>query len=115
MQYKTLVVCASAALVATAIACSKNSETPVSPSPAQSGVSEAGPGGATLKASTPTPQSPVNGQQPDQLVLVAGKSTLTYGDPNTPLQYEFDIMNSAGSTSIAGCKSAAVNPSGSTV
>ena len=112
MQYKTLVACVSAAVLAVGIACSKNSSTPVSPSPAQSGGTEAGPGGATLKASTPTPQSPTNGQQPDQLVLVAGKSTLTYGNASTPLQYEFDIMNSGGTASMPGCNSGAISAGG---
>ena len=90
MQYKTLVVCASAAALAAALACSKNPETPVAPSASQPGTADAGPDGSTLKVSAPTPQSPVNNQQPDTLVLTAAKSTASYGS-QTPLSYEFEI------------------------
>ena len=100
MQYKTLVVCASAAALAAALACSKNPESPVAPSPSQPGVADAAADGSTLKVSAPTPQSPVNGQQPDSLVLTAGKSTATYGT-ETPLSYEFEIKNS-GNTTVCG-------------
>ena len=51
MQYKTLVLCASAAVLATAIACSKSPETPVAPSSSQSGDSDAAADGSTLKVS----------------------------------------------------------------
>jgi hypothetical protein len=98
MQHRTLVVCASVALLAFGIACSKNTETPASPSAAEPGSSAANPDGSTLKASAPTPQSPINNQQPDELVLVAGKSRATYADPNTPFSYEFEVRN-AGATS----------------
>ena len=100
MQYKTLVVCASAAALAAALACSKNPETPVAPSSSQPGVADAAADGSTLKVSAPTPQSPVNEQQPDSLVLTAGKSTATYGS-ETPLSYEFEIKNS-GNTTVCG-------------
>jgi hypothetical protein len=96
MKSKTLVLCASVTVLAVALACSDNS-TPVSPSPSGGGVSEAGPDGSTLKASAPTPQSPVNNQQPDQLLLVAGKSTATFSQ-STPLSYEFEIKNQGGTT-----------------
>ena len=100
MQYKTLLVCASAAALAAALACSKNPESPVAPSSSQPGVADAAADGSTLKVSAPTPQSPVNGQQPDSLVLTAGKSTATYGS-ETPLSYEFEIKNS-GNTTVCG-------------
>jgi len=97
MQYKTLIVCASAAALATAIACSKTPETPVAPSSSQSGEASAAADGSTLKVSPPTPQSPVNNAQPDTLVLTAGKSTPAYGS-STPLSYEFEIKNAGGTT-----------------
>ena len=75
MQYKTLVVCASAAALAAALACSKNPETPVAPSSSQPGATDALANGSTLKVTAPTAQSPVNNQQPDVLVLTAAKST----------------------------------------
>jgi len=112
MQYKTLVLCASAAILATAIACSKSPETPVAPSSSQSGDSGAAADGSTLKVSAPTPQSPVNNAQPDSLVLTATKASSTYGS-NTPLSYEFEIKNSGGTTV---CTSGVVGGgSGSTV
>ena len=96
MQYKKLVACASATILAFAVACSKGSETPVSPSAAQPGVSQAGPNGETLKATAPTPQSPVNNAQPDQLVLTAGKSSGTFDQSLAgAYSYEFQIMNAA--------------------
>jgi hypothetical protein len=97
MQYKTLVLCASATALAAALACSNSPETPVAPSASQPGVSDAAADGSTLKASAPTPQSPVNNQQPDALVLTAGKSTPSFSS-STPLSYVFEIKNAAGTT-----------------
>jgi hypothetical protein len=112
MQYKTLVLCASAAVLATAIACSKSPETPVAPSSSQSGDAGAAADGSTLKVSAPVPQSPVNNAQPDALVLTASKSSSSFGS-STPLSYEFEIKNGGGSTV---CSSGVVGGgSGSTV
>jgi hypothetical protein len=97
MQFKTLVVCASATALAAALACSKNPETPTAPSASQPGVSEAAADGSTLKATAPTPQSPVSNQQLDTLVLTAGKSTATFASA-TPLSYVFEIRNAANAT-----------------
>ncbi len=60
MHHKKAVACASAVLLALAVACSKNAETPVSPSSAQPGSTEAGPNGETLKATRT--HSAVSGQ-----------------------------------------------------
>jgi hypothetical protein len=98
MQYKTLIVCASATALAAALACSKNSESPSAPSSAAASVSDAAADGSTLKATAPTPQSPINGAQPDSLVLVAGKSNATYGNSSTAFSYEYVIKNSSNST-----------------
>jgi hypothetical protein len=97
MQYKTLVLCASATALAVALACSKNPETPIAPSSSQSGVNDAAADGSTLKTTAPTPQSPVNNQQPDALVLTASKATASYNS-STPLSYVFEIKNGAGTT-----------------
>ena len=113
MQHRKLVSGASALLLALTVACSKNSETPVSPSSSQPGTSEAGPGGETLKVSAPTPQSPVNNAQPDQLLLTAGKATGTFNQTlDAGYTYEFQIMNSAN-TMV--CTSTIGGGSGSTV
>ena len=58
MQQKKAVACASAVLLALAVACSKSPETPVSPSSAEPGGTAAGPNGETLKASAPTRSRP---------------------------------------------------------
>ena len=97
MQYKTLTLCASAMALAVALACSKNAETPTAPSSAQPGAADAAADGSTLKVSAPTPQSPVNNQQIDSLVLTATRSTPAFGS-TTPLSYEFEIKNAAGAT-----------------
>ena len=100
MQHKKLVACAAAALMAVALGCSNDSPTPVSPSGAEAGGSGAGPSGETLKATAPSPQSPVNNQQPDSLVLVAGKSSPSFSSGSPAYGYEFEIRNSAGSASV---------------
>ena len=100
MQHKKLVACAAAALMAVALGCSNDSPTPVSPSGAEAGGSGAGPSGETLKATAPSPQSPVNNQQPDSLVLVAGKSSASFSGGSPAYGYEFEIRNSAGSASV---------------
>jgi hypothetical protein len=100
MQQKKAVACASAVLLALAVACSKSPETPVSPSSAEPGGTAAGPNGETLKAKSPTPESPVNGAQPDTLVLTAGKSSGSFDQGLTGnYSYEFQIMN-AGNTLV---------------
>ena len=100
MQYKTLVVCASATALAGVLACSNNPAAPVAPSPAQSGATGAAPDGSTLKATPPTPTSPVNNQQPESLVLTATKSTAPYTG-TTPLSYVFEIRNAANNVVCA--------------
>jgi hypothetical protein len=100
MQQKKAVACASALLIALAVACSKNPESPVSPTSAQPGTTDAGPNGETLKANAPTPQSPVNGAQPDTLVLTAGKASGSFDQGLTAnYTYEFQILN-AGNTVV---------------
>lgn len=113
MQQKKAVACASAVLLALAVACSKGPETPVSPSSAEPGTTSAGPNGETLKASAPTPESPVNGAQPDTLVLTAGKSTGSFNKGlDGEYSYEFQIMN-AGNTLV--CASFVPGGTGSSV
>jgi hypothetical protein len=99
MQHKKLVACTSAVVLALAVACSKSSETPVSPTAAQPGVSEVGPSGETLKASAPTPQSPVNNAQPEQLAFTAGKSTGTF-DSSLQAAYSYEFQVRRGGTTV---------------
>ena len=99
MQQKIVVACASVALVALTMACSSDSDSPVSPSASETGSSGAAADGSTLKASAPVPQSPVNNQQPDQLVFVANKSTGTFSNA-AAFSYEFEIRNSGGTGTV---------------
>jgi hypothetical protein len=101
MQHKKFVACAAAALMAVALGCSSDAPTPVSPTSTEAGGNGAGPAGETLKATAPSPQSPINNQQPDTLVLVAGKSNPSYavGTPPT-YAYEFEVRNSGGTATV---------------
>ena len=111
MFQKSFVLCSATALLAVAVACSKSSPTPVSPGAGGNLGGEAAADGSTLKVSAPSPQSPVNGAQPQTLTLVAGTSTAQF--TQTPaLTYEFQILTAAGSP-IAACTTT-VSPSGST-
>jgi hypothetical protein len=53
--------------------------------------------GSTLKASAPTPQSPVNGAKPEgaQLILVVANSETPFVD-GVPLSYRFEVLDQAG-------------------
>jgi hypothetical protein len=108
MHYKTLLACASAVLLATAVACSNDN--PVSPSSPEPG----GSSNETLKATAPTPQSPVNNQQPDGgLTLVATKSSSPFSSSSGAYSYEFEVMR--GGTAVAGCTRTVPGGNGSTV
>jgi hypothetical protein len=116
MQHKKFVACAAAALMSVALGCSNESSTPVSPTGAAPGASGAGPSGETLKATAPTPQSPINGAQPDSLVLVTGKASPSFSAGGSPAYaYEFEVRNSAGtaamcpSTTVAGGSGSSVS------
>ena len=88
-----LVVCA----VAVAVSCGKSSPTPSTPSSAIPGEANANADGSNLKATAPTPQSPVNGARPDAgVTLVVGNSSLKFANAGQPLSYRFEIYNSAG-------------------
>ena len=113
MQQKTVVACASAVVLALAIACSDKPDTPLSPTGAQPGSSDAGPSGETLKASAPSPQSPIGGAQPDVLTLTTGRATGAFDQSlASAYSYEFQIMNS-GNTTV--CSATVPGGSGSSV
>jgi hypothetical protein len=87
---------AAAAMLAVAVACSKQASSPTSPStqPA-AGTAPTAADGSTLKATAPTPTSPVNDQQlSDSPTLVATASALKYSAGGT-LQYRFEVYNDA--------------------
>src|SRR5690349_14289430 len=96
MLNKKLFLCASAVALVFETGCSKDAESPVSPSSTAPALSGAGPNGETLKATAPTPQSPVNNAQPDNLVLTAGKASGSFDQGlASGYSYEFQIMNAA--------------------
>jgi len=86
---RKVLLCAATATFALALACGKSSQAPTSPSAATASDSAAAPDGSTLKATAPSPVSPVNGAQPDALVLIATKSRLKFAD--AALSYQFQI------------------------
>jgi hypothetical protein len=97
MQQRTLTVLSAASLIALSLslACSKSKAlTPTTPTAPV--VTPAG--GATLKATAPTPQSPNNNVRIEtfsQPALTATASTPTEGGNFTP-QYEFQLMSDTG-------------------
>lgn len=96
-----------------AVACSKSSLVPTSPSVSAGGGDTPAVGDGTLKATAPTTISPVDGQKPDQeLVLVARNATVLYAS-NIPLSYIFEVLTPAG---VSLTKSAPIpgDPSGTT-
>jgi hypothetical protein len=114
MHYKTLVACASAMLLAGAVACSNDSDSPVSPSSSETGGSAAGPNNETLKATAPTPQSPVNNEQPSGgLVLVATASSSRFSNASAGYSYEFEVRRNGAA--VAGCTATVPGGGGSTV
>jgi hypothetical protein len=116
MLRKNICIPAAACIFALAVACGRTPETPVAPSGAEPGSSDAAADGSTLKVTAPTPKSPVNGQQPDgTLVLTAGPSAGKFTSVS-PLSYRFQIINAANATVCnmlvsGGDGDAAVTPS----
>ena len=107
MFHQRFVLCTSAAVLAVALACSKSSETPVSPNGSPvAPTNPAAPDGSTLKVTAPTPVSPVNNAQPDQLVLTASAAQGRFVS-GLALQYEFEIYNASNTRVYA---SGRVNP-----
>ncbi len=95
MLHKRFVLSSAAALLALAIACSKSPDSPVSPSSTSDPSTTAAADGSTLKATAPTPVSPINNAQPEgTVVLVASKSQGKFVGI-TP-SYEFEVKNAAG-------------------
>jgi hypothetical protein len=87
-------VIALAAAVATAMACGGSSSTPASPSAATSGSLGTAADGSTLKATAPTPTSPINDQQvSDTPTLTASSASLKFGSGSPAFQYRFELFN----------------------
>lgn len=113
MYQNRFVLCSAAALLALAVACSKSSPSPASPTSTQESSGDAAADGSTLKVPAPSPVSPVNGAQPDALVLIANTVTGKFNNSLNP-SYEFRIKTSGGSV-VSGCTQVVGPGSGSTV
>ncbi len=97
MRRTTFAAAAIVCVLGVAMGCGRNSNTPASPSALPPGATEAASDGVGLKASAPTPQSPINNAKPTTpgVVLVIGNSTLTYGS-GLPLSYRFEVYDASG-------------------
>ena len=113
MYQNRFVLCSAAAVLALAVACSKSSPNPASPTSTQDASGSAAADGSTLKVPAPTPVSPVNGAQPDTLVLTANKVTGKFDTTLNP-SYEFRIKTSGGSV-VSACSSVVAPGDGGTV
>jgi hypothetical protein len=92
---RKVLVCTATAVLAAAVACSKSTPNPTSPSAsAPAGETAAAADGSTLKVNPSTAVSPINGEQPDTIVLTATKATGKFTQELTP-SYEFEIYNAA--------------------
>jgi len=84
------------ALVASA-ACAQSPQAPASPHSSTPTAASANPDGSTLKATAPSAQSPVNGQQPQSLdvVLTLNNSSAKYVAGISPA-YRFQVFSAGG-------------------
>lgn len=92
------VLTATAAMLAVAIACSRQSATPVSPSTTSAAAADAAADGSTLKVSAPTLVAPLNdAQQADVPTLAVSAATAKFGGTLPgPLAYRFQVFGPTG-------------------
>jgi len=111
MHRKVLLYTATGVL-GLALACSKSTPNPTSPTSAAQPDTEAAADGSTLKASTPSIVSPNGGTQvSDPLTLTAGRATGKYQD--VPLTYQFQVRS--GTTVVYDSGASAGTVSGNNV
>lgn len=90
---------ATAGVLALALACSRQSATPISPSAGQAATGDAAADGSTLKVSAPTLVSPLNdSQQTDSPTLTIGSVTAKYTAAPSGLAYRFQVFGPSGET-----------------
>src|SRR5260221_2106367 len=89
---RKVLICAAACILAVAVACSKSTANPTSPSSASQSGAGAAADGSTLKASTPGIVSPSGGTQiTDPIVLTASKAVGKFGDISPSYQFQVRI------------------------
>lgn len=92
---------ATAAMIALAIACSRNAATPVSPSATGAARADAAADGSTLKVTAPTLSSPINDAQLNDVpTLVANAVTAKFGTLPGGIAYHFQVFNPAGAVIV---------------
>src|SRR2546422_7724951 len=92
--FTSVLVCA----LAVAVACGKHPTSSASPSAVDPAAANAASDGSTLKATAPTPQSPVKGVKLEAgttITLVVGNASMKFAS-GTPVAYRFQIYNAAG-------------------
>ena len=95
-RYRFSLACTSI-LLGFAVACGRQAAAPSSPTSALQSTVDAAADGSTLKATAPSPISPVNDQQMgDAPTLTATPSTLKFGRGALAFQYRFELFNDAG-------------------
>ena len=94
---RTIACIAVLGFVATAAACSQSPQAPAAPNTSSPTAASANADGSTLKATPPTPQSPINGQQPESLeiTLMVSNASGKYSTGLAPT-YRFQIFNAGG-------------------
>jgi hypothetical protein len=105
LMFRKVLLCTVVAGFGFALACGKSSQAPTSPSSAVQGDSAAAADGSTLKATAPTPVSPVNGAQPDTLVFTANAAQSKFA--NAALLYQLQIRS--GSNTVYDSQAAGVS------
>jgi hypothetical protein len=85
-----------AAFAALALACGRQSSSPTSPSSTAAGTAAAA-AGVTLKATAPTPLSPLNDARLEAApTLSVSPASMLFSDRSGELQYRFQVLNDAG-------------------
>jgi hypothetical protein len=95
---KSCLLSVAVCTLAAAIACSKQSSTPASPTSTTAANTAANPDGSTLKSSAPTPQAPINNARPDgpDITLRVANAGIKYGTgPGVAFSYRFQVFNAA--------------------
>ena len=96
MNRNTLGLAVLTVLIAPALACTSNTATPLAATTSSSSQNVGGPGGTSLKASTPVAQSPGNNTATSSLtptfVVTGGGLT----NSSAPVQYRFRVVNDTG-------------------
>jgi len=97
MVRSRILITLAASLLGLALACSRQSPSPTSPSSHPASNTADGADGSTLKADAPVLLSPIHDQQaPDNPTLTAKPTKMDFDGLSAGLQYRFEVFNPAG-------------------